>query len=143
MYNLNMAEKFSEWITQKYIEWRGNAIGNDRSISKFAEMLGVRQNVLSAWMQKNGKTPTGQKNINALIHYFGVEAYDALGFERPTEEEFFEGLPTEIAGPLKEAIEEVRSTGMNKEIDTVFPEDFKRIKEIFEKHGVEFKIISH
>lgn len=143
MYNLNMSQEFSEWITQKYIAWRGNAIGQDRSISKFADLLGIRQNVLSAWMQKNGKTPRDQKNINALIRHFGFEAYDALGLERPSDSEFFEGLPSEIAGPLKAAIEEVRASGMNKDTDIATPEDIERIKAIFEKHGVDIKVIEN
>ncbi len=143
MYNLFMSSDFSEWITKKYIDWRGNSIGNDRSISKFAEMLGIRQNVVSAWMQKNGKTPTSQKNINALISHFGIEVYDVLGLSRPSDEEFFEGLPSDIAGPLREAIEEVRSSGMNKGTDTATPEDIERIRKIFEKHGVDIKVISN
>lgn len=140
MYNLVMPGEFSEWITKKYIDWRGNSIGQDRSISKFAEMLGVRQNVLSAWMQKNGKAPRSKKNISALIRYFGFEVYDALDLPRPSESDVLSQLPPELSEPLIAALEEIRASGLNTGKEIASTEDFEKIKAILSKHGVKFNV---
>lgn len=75
---------FSDWITRKYIEWRGDAIGNERSITKFAKEIGVNRIVLTEWMQKGGKIPRSSKTIAALVNHFGEEVYDVLGLPKPT-----------------------------------------------------------
>jgi len=75
--------KFSEWITKKYIEWRGDAIGRNRSVSDFASHVGVTQETMSNWM--NGSIPKRQELITRLVGIFGAEVYDILELERPPE----------------------------------------------------------
>ncbi|KAF0106086.1 MAG: hypothetical protein FD147_2598, partial [Chloroflexi bacterium] len=105
---------FSDWITKKYIEWRGDAIGQERSITKFAEMLKVPQSLMTQWLKKGGKVPTSQKYISLLVKEYGVEAYDILGIPRPTEEDVLAELPPPVADAVKAALEEIRSLGLNK-----------------------------
>jgi len=131
---------FSEWITKKYIDWRGNAIGQERSITKFADKLNVNHSLMTQWMKKGGKVPNSQKYISALIKEYGVEVYDVLGIPRPSENEVFSGLPSEFSNPLVSALSEIRSLGLNTDKAIASPDDFDKIKEIFSKHGVNFKI---
>ena len=70
--------KFSDWITHKYVEWRGNAIGREKSIKNFAEYVGVSQPLMSKWMKPDGSIPDSQETISKLIARFGSEVYDIL-----------------------------------------------------------------
>ena len=124
--------KFYEWITQKYIDWRGNAIGQDRSITEFASMLKVPQSLMTQWMKKDGKTPTSQKYISALIKVYGVEVYDVLAIPRPSESDVLSELPPELASAVKSAIAEIRSS--YKANENTSPEDIEKIKDILVEH---------
>lgn len=126
--------EFSDWITKKYIEWRGDAIGNDRSITKFAEMLEVPQSLMTQWLKKNGKVPTSQKYIALLIRHFGVEAYDALNIPRPSGVDVISLLPDEIKGDLKLAMIEIKSSGLNIDKAAASPEEVEKIRDILVKH---------
>lgn len=75
--------EFSEWITNKYVEWRGDAIGRNRSVSEFAEYIGVKQQAMSSWM--NGITPKRHETITRLAAQLGPEVYDVLGIDRPPQ----------------------------------------------------------
>jgi len=79
-YNKNV--EFSNWITKKYIEWRGESRG---TVSEYAKYLGISQPVVSSWMQRGGKKPRSAKSINALVVRYGIEVYDILGIERPPQ----------------------------------------------------------
>lgn len=70
---------FSEWITKKYVEWRGPAIGRERTITEYAEWLGITQQTVSSWMQPDGKVATSKKSIQKLAEKYGDEVYFALG----------------------------------------------------------------
>lgn len=94
--------EFSEWITKKYIEWRGEAFGQERSITKFADLLGVKRSLLTQWMQTGGKVPSSHLSINALVAHYGPEVYDILGLERPPETPF-DQLPESVRSRLVEA----------------------------------------
>ena len=71
-----MAE-FSEWITGKYLEWRGDKIGREGTVSAFARYVGVDQSIMSYWMSGRN-TPDSAKSINMLVSRFGGEVYDVL-----------------------------------------------------------------
>jgi hypothetical protein len=92
-----MCVDFHEWITRKYVEWRGDAIGNERSVTEFAAWIGVSQPLMSSWMKKGGKIPRSKKAIDALSKAFGLEVYDVLGLPRPDPldeiEQLLETLP--------------------------------------------------
>lgn len=72
-----------EWITQKYIVWRGNAIGNERSITEFAEMIGISQPLMSSYMKSGGSKPKTLDIIRKFEVVYGDEIYEILGIEKP------------------------------------------------------------
>lgn len=102
----NTGVKFSGWITQKYVEWRGDAIGNERSITDFARMIGVTQQLMNTWM--SGATPKSLKSIQALVLIFGDEVYDVLGLERPApaEPDIPPGVPPDMRETYLRDLEE-------------------------------------
>jgi len=81
IYNIGMA--FSDWITDKYVAWRGDAVGRDRTVTEFADWVGVSQSVMAYWMRPDGKLPRSTKSINALVSKYGPEVYEVLGLEPP------------------------------------------------------------
>ena len=72
-------KNFHDWITEKYIEWRGNAIGREKSISDFAKMIGVSQPLISSWMKPDGTIPKSYETIKKLADVFGPEIFSILG----------------------------------------------------------------
>lgn len=134
---------FSDWITKKYIEWRGDAIGQEKSITKFADMLGVPQSLMTQWLKKGGKIPTSQKYITLLIRHFGVEVYDVLGIPRTSDEELLAGLPVDFASDVKLALEELRSSGLNNGKEEASPEDIEKIRLILEKYLGKYQATEH
>ena len=108
--------EFSDWLTNKYVEWRGPAMGHEKTIKEFAKYIGVSQPLLSMWMKKDGKIPTDPKNVAKLIYRFGVEIYNILGFYAPKEGTGLaiswgeKGLTPEIMYPiLEEAKRQIKS----------------------------------
>jgi transcriptional regulator with XRE-family HTH domain len=78
-----MCVSFHEWIMKKYVAWRGDAVGNERSITEFASYIGVSQQLMSNWMKPGGNVPKSKKSIDALARVYGLEVYDVLGLQRP------------------------------------------------------------
>ena len=74
-YNLGM--DWYEWILKKYIEFRGDATGHERSITDFANAIGISQPLMAQWMKKGGKKPRNASSLNHLVAYFG---YDQILF---------------------------------------------------------------
>lgn len=73
---------FSEWITGKYVEWRGGKVGRDASILQFANLIGVTEGSMGHWM--NGRrTPGSPESLSALFSFFGSEVYKVLGITPP------------------------------------------------------------
>lgn len=129
--------EFSDWITEKYINWRGRSIGNERSITDFAIHIGVSQQTLSSWMKQGGKVPRAQTSIQKLANIFGNEAYDALGLPRP--EASFGDLPPEMGASLAAASTEILSVMEERAIyDANSPEAENIAIEIMAKHGWAF-----
>ena len=74
--------KWNEWINNKYLEYRGPAIGNEKSITEFAEeYIGVPQQVMDTWLK--GTKPRKYEYIVALIKRYGDEIYDILEMKKP------------------------------------------------------------
>lgn len=98
---------FADWITKKYVAWRGDAVGNSRSITDFADYIGVKQQVMSSWMKKGGARPRSQQSISKLVNAFGPEAYDVLGLPRPGSAEDIDlsHLPADFRRRLQSAAE--------------------------------------
>lgn len=131
---------FADWITKKYVAWRGNAIGNDRSISEFADMVGISQPTMSRWMKKGGQKPRDQKSIVKLVEAFGPEVYDILGLPRPgTGEEIdLARLPEDMQRRLRAATREVNQVMEDRGLYGSDPEAEKVTIEIFEKYGLKY-----
>lgn len=128
---------FSEWITKKYLAYRGDAVGNDRSISEFAKILHVPQPLLSKWMKhKDPQVPRSQKYINALFKVYGKEVLDVLGIEEPETQ--FQGisfLPPAMRERLLAAVDETNRRMTAAGFTGASPEAEHLIKETFEKYG--------
>lgn len=106
--------RFDEWITQKYIEWRGDAIGREGSVSAFARWVDVPQSLMVDWMQENGKVPRSAKAINALVSRFGGEVYDVLGITPAVD------IETENAQALQEIDAILKEIPRNKHAELTF-----------------------
>ena len=77
--------EFRIWLTEKYVEWRGDKVGHNSSVSSFAEYIGTKQQLMSGWM--NGDYAPAKANIDKLANKLGYEIYDILDIpqdERPT-----------------------------------------------------------
>jgi hypothetical protein len=128
--------EFSEWITKKYIDWRGASIGNDRSITQFAAYLDVSQSLLTQWMKKGGKVPRSSKTISALVNRFGDEVYEILGYAKPGYEQVdISSLPEGLRGNFRSAMAEIERELKLNELDPESPEAGKVIRASFEKFG--------
>ena len=107
----NIVMRFDEWITAKYVEWRGNAIGRERTITDFAEYIGVSQSLMSQWMTPNGKIPRSFTTISKLVARFGDEVDDVLGQTPQPMEKIFRLVaqtnPAAYTDVIK-AIEEIK-----------------------------------
>lgn len=75
--------KFNDWITEKYVDWRGNAIGRERSIKEFSDWIGVSNQLMTYWMMQDGKIPKHKKTIDKLVNKFGSEVYVVLEIPSP------------------------------------------------------------
>lgn len=128
---------FAEWLTEKYISWRGKAIGNDRSISDFAIYVGVSQQTMSSWMKKGGKIPRAKQSIQKLVDAFGYEAYDVLGLPKPID--FLNNFPPETRSRLEGAGREILKVMEERGVyDAGSPEAEQIAIEIMARHGFEF-----
>jgi hypothetical protein len=124
--------EFSEWITKKYIEWRGDKFGSGTSVAKFAELFGAPQQVVSDWMKPNGKVPRSQKYINALVETYGDEVYEILGLHPPSRHD----LAMRFRHAVLETVER-----LNKErIIPDSPEGLAIIEQVASKYGMNVKI---
>lgn len=120
---------FSEWITKKYIEWRGDAVGNKRSISDFARTIGISQPLLSKWMASDGSVPTSPKAINRLVDFFGDEVYEVLGLPVP-------GLSPKNSIVYVQASRELMREVRERDLDPEDPAFASLVSEVFERYGV-------
>lgn len=129
--------EFSEWITDKYVNWRGKAVGREVSISEFALYIGIPQSTMSSYMKKGGRVPRSLKIVNLFVEKFGPETYDVLGLPRP--EVSFEDLPPEMGASLAAASTEILSVMEERAIyDANSPEAENIAIEIMAKHGWAF-----
>jgi predicted DNA-binding protein YlxM (UPF0122 family) len=100
--------EFWEWITKKYVDYRGDAIGQDRSITEFANWVGVSQQTMSGWVKKGGKLPRSQKSITNLVKKFGPES-TMFWFAHARSIIPIDSLPSEMQTDLRLALSEIKS----------------------------------
>jgi len=127
--------EFWEWITQKYIQWRGDAVGRERSISQFAQEIGVKQPTLSTWMQKSGRVPDGE-SIRKLADYFGPEIFEILGITSGAWGTAY--LPADLRRRLERAVHETSQTLVDRSLSADDPEAEQLAIKIFERHGFKY-----
>lgn len=137
-YNGNV--DFSDWITKKYVAWRGDAIGNDRSISEFADLVGVTQPTMSRWMKKGGQKPRDQQSIVKLVEAFGPEVYEVLGLPRTGEEIDLANLPADFRRRLRAATREVNRVLEQRGLTGSDPEAEQVTIAIFERYGLKYVV---
>lgn len=103
---------FHEWMTQKYIDWRGQVVGHSGSVTEFARLFGVSQPLMSDWLKKGGIIPRSQKAISALVKVYGFEVYEVLGLPRPDQyqEVPHPELPAEVQLAIQSATSEISKT---------------------------------
>lgn len=119
-------ERWYEFINQKYFDWRGNT---RKTISEFADWLGMPQGQLSQYMRKGGRIPTGQTVINRLSRRYGAEIYEVLGIPVPDDSLLL--LPE----PLRSIAGEIRDTLAEKQIAEDSPAAGLLVDEILKKYG--------
>lgn len=59
--------------------------GEKKTIQEFAEYLGIKQSILSHYMNEIRKKPS-LENIRQIASKLGFEVYDVLGLPRPDED---------------------------------------------------------
>jgi hypothetical protein len=128
---------FSDWITKKYIDWRGERVGSESTVTAFADFLGVPQPSMSSWMKKGGKTPKSAKYITLLAVKY-PEIYDVLGIEPPETQEELEGLPPAFRRRIRSATAEVNRLMEERGLSGEDPEAEELTIQIFEKWGLKY-----
>lgn len=133
---------FSEWITKKYIEWRGDSVGHDRSITDFAKSVGVSQSLMSHWMNGD-RAPSSHKTISKLGAIY-PEVYEVLGIDRPQVDSALSQLPEPFKDILESALAEINARfqqeGVSPENDPDGERVFEITREVFDKYGVDITI---
>ena len=122
--------EFSEWLNQKYIDWRGESRG---TISEFAEFVGVRQPVMSSWMKRGGKAP-GASSLAKIASKLGLEVYEVLGLPSPTVTSLMQ-LPPPYRDRIQAALAEVNAQYASRHISADSPEALAVVAEVFAKFG--------
>jgi hypothetical protein len=126
--------RFDEWITKRYLRWRGDAIGHERTVRDFAEWIGVGQSLMVQWMRppaRKGKVPRSHNSVSKLVTKFGDEVYLVLGLEpQPMDRivRLVSQLPPEAYELVEKRIREVMSDYdvieiSSSEGDDAFPDE--------------------
>ncbi len=93
--------KWKDFINQKYLDWRGDKIGNDGSITQFAIYVGVSQQLMNKWLA--GSVPTQEDKIERLVELYGDEVLIVLG---KLQDEVLITVPKELRQEFVEARKE-------------------------------------
>jgi transcriptional regulator with XRE-family HTH domain len=127
---------FPEWITRKYLDWRGDVV-TGRSITKFAEYLGVSQSLMNNWMQ--GQRMPGRKSLMKIGRKY-PEIIEIFEFAIPNNYDELDNLPLPLRNRLRSAVHEVNRMMEQRDIDGDDPEAETLTIQIFGKWG--FKYVS-
>lgn len=121
---------WNKFINNAYIEFRGDT---RKTISDFAEWLGLPQAQLSQYMKLGGKVPRSQSVIAKFVNKYGSVIYDVLEYPRPDDS--LDSLPE----PLRSISRELRETLAEYKVAADSPEGGKILDEIMKKHGYSSK----
>jgi len=117
-----MTNRFSDWITQKFLEWQAKE-GKRKTLEEFSAYIGVSRPLLNMWMNGTKKKP-GIENVKMLSEIFGVEIYDILEIPRPNPylqkiNRLWEHLPEDIQKRLAEEAEVYETTNETLRVQKV------------------------
>jgi hypothetical protein len=126
---------FSEWLTKKFIAWRGDRYGNSASVAEFAKQFGASHQLVLDWMKTGGKTPKSKKYIDALEKVYGKEVYDVLGLPRPPFGPL-DKLPPGLRTKVETALAEINTRYAERGITADSPEAESIANEVFTRMGL-------
>lgn len=115
-----------EFANRAYIKWRGDT---RRTISEFADWIGISQSLMSRQMTRDGAVPRDQKVINAWVSKYGLQIYEILELDVPNDSVLL--LPE----PMRSIALEIRDSLAAKHIVEDSPEAGKVVDEIMKKYG--------
>ena len=130
-YCYNLIVQFTEWINEKFIEWRGNS---RNGVTDFARFVGVSQQVMSNWLNGRNKRPPSPESIAKLAEKF-PDIYEVIGF--PQRNKRYR-LPKEMLERLESAQEEVERVFRERGLTGEMPEAETIAIDIFERHGFKY-----
>lgn len=86
MYNgiMELKERFRLWINARYKEFRGDGLGQEVSVSRYAEHVGVNQRIMDDWL-KGKKAPRDRETVSKLVSLYGLEALVVLEYIVPSD----------------------------------------------------------
>jgi transcriptional regulator with XRE-family HTH domain len=98
---------FSILLERKFLEWQIE-IGERKSQSEFAKLMGVSRSALTMWM--NGTHLPDRESAGKLAAFLGPEVYDLLDLPRPNPylqkiKQIFEHIPPDKQQKLAEDAE--------------------------------------
>jgi len=125
--------EFRDWITKKYIEWRGET---RNSVQQFSLYLGISQSTVSAWINGTRGIPTSKKIISKLFEVYGDEIFSILGYDDPDSEKIdISSLPEDLQERFRTAMSEI-DEAIKSRAGLVDSEDTSRlVRETFSKYG--------
>lgn len=130
--------EFKDWISKKYTDWRGDTIGNEKSITQFANLLGINRSILTRYMNGTLKSPRLENVVSIAKIY--PEIYEILGISRPSlllSIETFLKLPESEQVAAISAWNEASDDISSKGIDPSSPEANLIRIELFKKRNLD------
>lgn len=122
----DIKKRWYEFANHAYVEWRGDT---RKTISEFADWIGISQSLMSRQMTRDGAVPRDQKVINAWVSKYGLQIYEVLGIEVPNDSLLL------MPEPLRSIALEIRASLAAKHIVEDSPEAGKVVDEIMKKYG--------
>lgn len=110
----------------KFVEFRGST---RKTISDFANYVGISQPLMSQELKKGGSVPRDQKTITAWVNRYGFIVYEIL--DLPVPNDSLDSLPE----PVRSIAQEVRETIAEYKVSGDSPEAAAIVDEIMKKHG--------
>ncbi|NSW52171.1 MAG: hypothetical protein HPY85_06680 [Anaerolineae bacterium] len=125
---------FNTWIIDKYREWVGNKVGNEGSLTAYAEYLGINYEVVRSWVSKTGKTARDYRHVDALAKVYGINVYHILGIDPPDPS--LNSLPPQSRQRFLAAMTEIEKQIGLRNLSLDSPEALELSERIFAEHGI-------
>lgn len=81
MYYVATKTEVSDWLEQKFLEWRASNRNRRAGVTQFAEYLGLSRDVLNSYLSRGSK-PDGE-NLEKIAGKLGDEIYALVGKTPP------------------------------------------------------------